>query len=158
MSDIDKKIEEIGVNEQTPREIVEELDKYVVGKYLKKTPVAVRTAVTVFAVCMGWVFFFSPSLGASFIYFGRMLGGGTAAGAGVAGSVIARNIVLLIVSIIGCTGIPKNIFENVFYKRSYGSANRVFYVLFAAAAAALFLLTIAELIGSTNTTFLYAQF
>ena len=134
------------------------LDKYVVGKYLKKTPVAVRIAVTVFAVCMGWVFFFSPSLGASFMYFGRMLGGGTAAGAGVAGSVMVRNIILLIVSVIGCTGIPKNIFENIFYKRSYGSANKIFYALFTVIAAALLLLTIAEMIGATNTTFLYAQF
>ena len=41
MSDIDKKIEEIGVNEQTPREIVEELDKYVVGQKDAKRSVAI---------------------------------------------------------------------------------------------------------------------
>lgn len=134
------------------------LDKFVLGKYVKQLPVPARIAITVFAACMGWVFFFSPSLGASFMYFGRMLGGGTAAGAGVAASVLARNVILLIVSIIGCTQIPKNIFENLFYRRSYGTANRVFYVLFIVAAAALLLLTIAEMIGATNTTFLYAEF
>ena len=41
MSDIAKKIEEIGVNEQTPREIVEELDKYVVGQKDAKRSVAI---------------------------------------------------------------------------------------------------------------------
>ncbi len=134
------------------------LDKFVVGKYLAKLPVAVRVAITVFVVCMGWVFFFSPSLGASFLYFGRLLGGGSAAGVGVAGSVFARNIVLLVISVIGCTGIPKSIFENIFYRRKDHSGNKVFMVLFVVSASALLLLTIAELIGATNTTFLYAQF
>ena len=41
MSDIEKKIEEIGVNEQTPREIVAELDKYVVGQDEAKRSVAI---------------------------------------------------------------------------------------------------------------------
>ncbi|SEH26515.1 ATP-dependent HslUV protease ATP-binding subunit HslU [Selenomonas sp. KH1T6] len=41
MSDIEKKIEEIGVNEQTPREIVAELDKYVVGQGEAKRSVAI---------------------------------------------------------------------------------------------------------------------
>ncbi len=134
------------------------LDKFFLGKYMKRLPVPLRVGITVFAVCMGWVFFFNPSLGASFMYFGRMLGGGTAVGAGVAGSVFVRNIALLIVSVIGCTSVPKNIFEEIFYRRGFRSGNRVFYILFAVAASALLLLTIAELIGSTNTTFLYAQF
>lgn len=134
------------------------LDKFVLGKYMKMIPVPVRIAITVFAACMGWVFFFSPSLGASFMYFGRLFGGGTLSGAGVAGSVLARNIPLLIVSIIGCTPIPKAIYENVFYRRTRTSGNRIFYALFIVAAAALLLLTIAEMIGATNTTFLYAQF
>ena len=41
MSDIEKKIAEIGVNEQTPREIVAELDKYVVGQDDAKRSVAI---------------------------------------------------------------------------------------------------------------------
>jgi ATP-dependent HslUV protease ATP-binding subunit HslU len=41
MSDIEKKITEIGVNEQTPREIVAELDKYVVGQDDAKRSVAI---------------------------------------------------------------------------------------------------------------------
>lgn len=41
MSDIEKKIAEIGVNEQTPREIVAELDKYVVGQDEAKRSVAI---------------------------------------------------------------------------------------------------------------------
>lgn len=134
------------------------LDKFVLGKYMKMIPVPARIAITVFAACMGWVFFFSPSLGASFMYFGRLFGGGTLAGTGVAGSVFVRNIPLLIVSIIGCTPIPKAVYENIFYRRSDSSGNRLFYALFIVAASALLLLTIAEMIGATNTTFLYAQF
>ncbi len=41
MSDIEKQIAEIGVNEQTPREIVAELDKYVVGQDEAKRSVAI---------------------------------------------------------------------------------------------------------------------
>ncbi len=41
MSDIEKKIADIGVNEQTPREIVAELDKYVVGQDDAKRSVAI---------------------------------------------------------------------------------------------------------------------
>lgn len=41
MSDIEKQIAEIGVNEQTPREIVAELDKYVVGQDDAKRSVAI---------------------------------------------------------------------------------------------------------------------
>lgn len=41
MSDLEKKIASIGVNEQTPRQIVEELDKYIVGQGEAKRSVAI---------------------------------------------------------------------------------------------------------------------
>ena len=41
MTEIEKKIAEIGVNEQTPREIVAELDKYIVGQAEAKRSVAI---------------------------------------------------------------------------------------------------------------------
>ena len=134
------------------------LDKFVVGKYIKKLPPPVQVAITVFAICMGWVFFFSPSLSGAGLYFAAMFGGAGVPSAGIGASVLARNAVLLIVSVIGCTRIPKNIFESVFYRNSGDMGSKVLYALFAVITAALLLLTIAELIGATNSTFLYAQF
>ena len=61
------------------------MEKYVWGSEVDRLPSPLRRIYTAVCVLVGWVFFFSPSLGAAFRYLGAMVGTGAGlldAGAG----------------------------------------------------------------------------
>lgn len=55
------------------------LERYVWGRALGRLPVFVQHIYTFVLVLIGWVFFFSPSLGAAMDYLGVMFGAGASA-------------------------------------------------------------------------------
>lgn len=55
------------------------LERYVWGRELGRLPVFVQHIYTFVLVLIGWVFFFSPSLGAAMDYLGVMFGAGASA-------------------------------------------------------------------------------
>ena len=52
------------------------MEKYVWGSEVDRLPSPLRRIYTAVCVLVGWVFFFSPSLGAAFRYLGAMVGTG----------------------------------------------------------------------------------
>ena len=52
------------------------LEKYVFAKVQEKLPKALRHVITMFAVILGWVLFFSPTLQDAISYIGAMFGAG----------------------------------------------------------------------------------
>ena len=51
-------------------------EKYFTGKILAKLPEAVQTLYTMILVMLGWVLFFSPTLGSALTWIGNMFGQG----------------------------------------------------------------------------------
>lgn len=80
------------------------VEKYFLQRFLEKLPAAVTRVYTMLLVMIGWVFFFSPSMGQAFSYLGNMFGIG---GGGLADSTgvyyLTTNLLLFIVMIL-CAG------------------------------------------------------
>lgn len=54
------------------------LEKFILAPLLEYVPKVIRQFFTLISVLIGWVFFFSPSLGSAFRWLGRMFGIGAA--------------------------------------------------------------------------------
>ena len=130
------------------------LEKFVLKDVTQGIPKAVRTFVTVLLVFIGWIFFFSPTMGSAFSWLGQMFGG---AGLGVwnaaTGYFLRTNLLTLIVAVICCgPNLGRTATSFSYQKGRFG------VVLSAAAYILLFLCCISYIVGSSYTTFLYFQF
>ena len=135
------------------------LDKFVVGKWFEKMSPILRVAATLFVVCIGWVFFFSPTMADAGLYIGRLFGiGASGIGDITALSWFSQYIVIIGIAVFGCTKLAKDIYENIFYRNGFGINEKVLTGINIGITIALFILTIAEIIGGTYSTFMYAQF
>lgn len=130
------------------------LEKYVWGNVVARLPKILRHCYAMILVMLGWVFFFSPSMGSAVSYIGTMFGIG---GNGFIDSTglyyLFGNLILFIIMIV-CAG-PG------FYKRltKYtlsGGRGRIFAM--SAGYAVMLIVVIAYLVNATYNPFLYFRF
>lgn len=128
------------------------LEKFVVGRVIEKAPRVIQHLYTLVVVMIGWVFFFSNSLGEAFHYIGNMAGLG-------AGSFIDKesffllksNWLLLVVGIIASTPVLIHFIKGLGSESKYRWVPNTVYIT-------LFIVSIAYLITNTFNPFLYFRF
>ena len=128
------------------------LEKYFLSRVLERLPAVIRHIYSLVLVLIGWVFFFSPTLGGAVDYIQLMFGVGANGLVDSEGLyLLTTNLLLLIVLVIGSTPIVHRAYERVMAGRGKILANCVVY-------AAMFLLCIAYLVTETYNPFLYFRF
>ena len=128
------------------------LEKYFLSRVLERLPAVIRHIYSLVLVLIGWVFFFSPTLGGAVDYIQLMFGVGANGLVDSEGLyLLTTNLLLLILLVIGSTPIVHRVYERVMAGRGKILANCVVY-------AAMFLLCIAYLVTETYNPFLYIRF
>ena len=128
------------------------LEKYFLSRVLERLPAVIRHIYSLVLVLIGWVFFFSPTLGGAVDYIQLMFGVGANGLVDSEGLyLLTTNLLLLILLVIGSTPIVHRAYERVMGGRGKILANCVVYV-------AMFLLCIAYLVTETYNPFLYFRF
>lgn len=128
------------------------LEKYFLSRVLERLPAVIRHIYSLVLVLIGWVFFFSPTLGGAVAYIQLMFGVGANGLVDSEGLyLLTTNLLLLILLVIGSTPIVHRAYERVMAGRGKILANCVVY-------AAMFLLCIAYLVTETYNPFLYFRF
>ena len=134
--------------------VVQVLEKYVFKDILEKIPNIIRIIFTQLLVLVGWVFFFSPSLGSAFMWLGRMLGIGTTGMIdATAKYYLSSSAIILIIGAIAAYPLGADLGNKLLKKKS-----KVPVYLSIAWFAVLLILCIAGMMSSTYSTFLYFQF
>ena len=130
------------------------LEKYPLKGILAKTPSPIRHILTLLAVIVGWVLFFSPDFSSAIFYLGRMFGAGSRAfWDSTAKYYFAANWKLLVLGILGCGPWIRTLYRHlVFSRRSPG------LVLSALLLIGIFLLCVPYMTNATYQSFLYVQF
>ena len=129
------------------------LEKFVLKDILAKIPNLFRIIGTVILVVIGWVFFFSPSLGSAFLWLGKMFGIGAAGFLdATARYYFAGSWIILLISAVSAYPIGARLGSNVYRSRKNAVALSVLWF------AVLLLLCLAGMMSSTYSSFLYFQF
>ena len=125
------------------------IEKYLLSKVLTKIPKAVKHAITLIFVIIGWVFFSAPSLAEAFRYLGAMFGANAFADAQSA-YIFGSNLILLIVGIFCATPVYKSIAD----KFDPEKIDKLKVI----AIPLLLILCIVFMISETYNPFLYFRF
>ena len=129
------------------------LEKFVLKNFLEKVPRFVKIPFTLLLVIIGWVFFFSPTLGSAFTWLGRMFGIGSAGFLdATAKYYLGGSAIILLIGAFAAYPLGARLGANVY--RSGKGAVMVSVIWFAL----LLLLCIAGMTSSTYSSFLYFQF
>lgn len=129
-------------------------EKYVLASVLPKIPGVIRHFYSLILVMIGWVFFFSPSMGAAADYLMLMAGVGAHSVVDSRGVyILVTNAVMWFILIFGSTPVVHRIYERIIYgkRRIRTMVNCVVY-------GSLFLLCIAYLVTESYNPFLYFRF
>ncbi len=126
-------------------------EKYLFKKKLDKIPPVLRIAGTFLIALTGWVFFFSGSLVGSFKYLGAMLGVG--AGTDPGAYAVLTALPLLLISAFAALPVGKELAGRLEQRLP-----KAYPYIKVAYFACLLLLSVAAMVGSTYTSFLYAGF
>ncbi len=130
------------------------LEKFVLKDILEKIPGFVRHFVTLLLVLIGWVFFFSPSLGSAFQWLGRMFGVGSC---GLLDSTakyyLSGCFIVLVISAVGAVPGCAKLGNHLLHSNS-----KLPVYLSVIWFAVLLMLCIAGMMVSTYSSFLYFQF
>lgn len=130
------------------------IEKYILKERLEKLPAAVRHIYTMVIVMIGWVLFFSPTMGDALAYIGTMFGVGGCGMADAAGLYYLRTSLLTgIISAVCCTPAVYRKFSK--WRRS-GDVRK--QAVCAAVFAGMFLICTAYLVNDTYNPFLYFRF
>ena len=128
-------------------------EKYLLKNVLERIPIAVRRAVTLLLVVIGWVFFFSADLGSAFSWLGAMFGNTEA---GFADSFalyhLAAGWLPMVIAAFAACPLGGRIGERISRMGTVGA------VVSAVWWAVLLMLCIAGMMSSTYSSFLYFQF
>ncbi|MDO4459558.1 MAG: MBOAT family O-acyltransferase [Clostridia bacterium] len=129
------------------------LENFVLKDILPKIPNVAKRIYTMLMVMIGWVFFYSPNLGAAIRWLGKMFFIGSA---GIwdtsATYFFSGNLLLLIIGIIGCTQFIPKLSKRLTEFGTLGTAAiNVTYII-------LLIGSIAYMVNSTYSSFLYFQF
>lgn len=129
------------------------LEKFLLKDILERIPSLLKTVGTVVLVVIGWVFFFSPSLGSAFGWLGRMFGIGAAGFLdATAKYYFAGSWLILLISAVSAYPIGARLGSNVYRSGKHAMALSILWF------AVLLLLCLAGMMSSTYSSFLYFQF
>ena len=132
------------------------LERYVWGRALGRLPVFVQHIYTFVFVLIGWVFFFSPSLGAAMDYLGVMFGAGASAWIDRQGFYfLLTHWLLFLLCVIGSSLRGMNILRLL--TGSYES-RRIRQIAACVVYIGMFLVSLAFLVTESFHPFLYFRF
>ena len=130
------------------------IEKFLLKRVLDRLPNKIRVLGTLLFVLIGWVFFFSPSLGSAFAWLGKMFGVGAAGFLGATAKYyLAGSWLTLLIGSYAASPRGAQLGRRLIH---HGS--RKIVLLAVLWYTALFLLCIAGMMRSTYTSFLYFQF
>lgn len=133
------------------------LEKGFLLKWLEKIPKFFRHVYSLIIVLFGWLIFVFEDSPAGWQYVKNMFG---FEGAGFADMsdvyMLVRNLIFIVILVIGCTPLPKKIF----YKLYFGgeTKNKVWRVLVPVGCVALLAVCTAYMVDSSFNPFLYFRF
>ncbi len=129
------------------------LEKFVLEKLLGKVPKVIRIVFTLILVLIGWVFFFSPSLGSAIRWLGAMVGiGGNGLIDATAKFYLRSGAVIHVIGAFAAYPLGARLGNMALRKRRWPVYASIVWF------AALLILCIAGMTVSTYSTFLYFQF
>lgn len=130
------------------------IEKFVIGNRLEKIPGLFRHFYTLLFVMIGWVFFFSPTLGSAWKYLGVMFGIGAKTVADSMGIyLLVTNLILFLIAAAGSTAKVHEIFTSIVY-----GGHKARAVFACTVYGGMFLLSVAYLVTETYNPFLYFRF
>ncbi|MDD6712380.1 MAG: MBOAT family protein [Sharpea porci] len=128
-------------------------EKYFFASIREKMSAIAQHIVTVFIVFIGWIFFFAPSINDALLYLGRMIGiDASHFMTSTTFYYLYNNIIVIILAIVFCCPIIKQRYN------SYVQRNNIRYLLHQAIVFVLFIVSIAYMVSSTYSSFLYFAF
>ncbi len=131
------------------------MEKYVWGVSLDRLPGIVRHIYTIVLVLVGWVFFFSPSLGYALRYLGSMVGGGAGIVDSEGAFLLFTHWLLYLLAALGSSALGLrflNLVPRVIGNgRVKDAASVVIYM-------GIFVISVAFLVTDTFNPFLYFRF
>lgn len=130
------------------------IEKYFLQNILFRLPNIVRHLLTMLAVVIGWVFFFSPDMSYAISYIGVMFGVGSG---GIVGNMgmyyLISNWVILLICAIGSTPYVHAAFDAMILRTEEKHITTAVVIY-----AAMFLASVAYLVSATYNPFLYFRF
>jgi len=128
-------------------------EKFLLKSILEKVPKLIKIPFTLLFVIIGWVFFFSPSLGSAFAWLGKMFGIGAAGFLdATAKYYLSNSAFILIVGAFAAYPLGARLGSRIYRYRKPA------VIVSCAWFALLLILCIAGMTGSTYSSFLYFQF
>ncbi len=133
------------------------IEKFILGKYLKKLPSVFQHIYCMFFVMIGWNLFVFDDMGRG-LDFMRALFGGYGQGMFDQETVylLYNNMILLVILLVGSTQLPKKIGERLC--RALAGCDAAVIVVKNVFYAAIFLLSVAWLVDASFNPFLYFRF
>ena len=131
------------------------MEKYVWGSEVDRLPSPLRRIYTAVCVLVGWVFFFSPSLGAAFRYLGAMVGTGAGLLDAGAGYVFFSHWLYYLLAVVGMSAFGGRLLRRIISLPESETARTVVAgILFFGMMA----ISVAFLVTETYQPFLYFRF
>ena len=131
------------------------MEKYVWGASLDQFPNPVRRIYSLVLILIGWVFFFSPSIGYALRYLAAMFGGGAGIADRGAWFIIFSHWLLYLLAVLGSTRAGYRLIRGVTEiwdgSRARTAAALVLYF-------GMFLVSVAFLVTGDYNPFLYFRF
>ncbi len=132
------------------------LEKFVWGEKIQRQPSWIQHMYALVCILIGWVFFFSPSIGYAFDYLGTMFGIGASAFLDRQGVFfILSNYLLFAVALLGSSSAGDNILKTMSMKIRN---RKIRMVVISSAHLILLFVTIAYLVTESFNPFLYFRF
>ena len=129
-------------------------ERFVLKGKQEAIPAAIRVFVTDVIVFIGWVFFFSPSMGSAVHYLGQMIGrDGLGFWDSATTFIFRQNILVLILAVLFSGSFIRKWHDGMILSHGKG-IRRVFIGVYIA----LLILCVAFMVGATYSSFLYVQF
>ena len=130
-------------------------EKYMWGAILENLPKIVQHIYTAVIVLVGWVFFFSPSLGYAMRYLLAMVGGGAGIADARGAFILLTHWLMYLIAVIGSSNLGLRIIRG-----AVGSfrSQTVQTVAGAVVYIGMFLISVAFLVTDTFNPFLYFRF
>ena len=131
------------------------LEKYVWGAIVDRWPGVLQHIYALVLVMVGWVFFFSPSLGAALRYLFAMVGGGAGFASKEVFFVILTHWLFYLLAVIGSTTLGSRLLRAILnVSENHTARTAITLVVFFGMLA----ISVAYLIADTYNPFLYFRF
>ena len=130
------------------------VEKFLLKSVLEVIPAFIKRIFTLILVLIGWVFFFSPSLGSAFVWLGKMFGIGAAGFLdATAKYYLSGSAIILVIAALSAYPLGAKLGNKLLKKNS-----KVPVYLSILWFGVLLILCIAGMMSSTYSSFLYFQF